>query len=214
MNKGNFIVFDIETSGRNPKAGHEIVKLTASAVNCWNLADHEAGTFDILLKPNNIEAASDKALQVIGNLWQSAQDEGIDPKVGLKEFLNWVDSVNDEQKWISRPILVGHNVVKFDVPFLVHWLQEYKLIDEPEEEGGDLNLPWHILQLDTWPLMFSLFESDPTMISYNLDSCLSKIGLERKTDKHDSTEDVRLNKELFVRYMKFLRECRKRVRTK
>jgi DNA polymerase III alpha subunit (gram-positive type) len=205
-NKRNIIVADCETTGLNPEKGCEIVQLSARAINAWNLEDHHAGCFNIILKPQRPDLAEDGALKVIGpKLWDEAQTNGIDPKVGLQQFMSWCEKVNDGKSAYSKPMICGHNI-GFDLTFLNYWMIQYGLIKNRDD------VPWNYAPLDTMTVCFLLFEADPMVENMKLDTFLKQIGIARSGQFHDSMEDVNLTTQALVRSMKFFRECRKRMR--
>jgi len=210
-NKRNFIIVDTETTGLDPTQGHEIVQLSAKAINAWDLTEHHAGTFNAYIKPQNPELASPEAIEKIGDVWTKATQEGLQPKVVFEEFVKWVESVNDNNNWYSRPTLVAHNM-SFDMKFIEYWFQHYKVLTLNDK--GELDIPWSRITLDTVNILFSIFESDASVSDMKLDTFLEKMGLTRKSDTHDALEDVELLSQIFVRSLKFLRECRKRMRVK
>lgn len=210
-NKRNFIVFDTETTGLDPLSGHEIVQLSAIAINAWNLEIHHAGTFNALIKPQNPEVAEAKAIDVIGDVWTKANEEGLHPKVVFEEFVKWVESVNDNNNWYSRPMMVAHNL-DFDIKFINYWFNKYKILSTNDK--GEIDTPWSKIGIDTMTIFFSMFESDASITDIKLDTILEKLGLARKSADHNALEDVELLSQAFVRSLKFLRECRKRMRVK
>lgn len=206
MNNRNFIVYDTETSGLKPEDGAEIVQLAATAYNAHDLAPHPAGEFHILLKPNFPEKASPDAINIIGeDLWIRAQKEGVDQKIGLQAFCEYVTRVNDSRQWATKPILAGHNL-DFDMNMWEFWAKHYGVI----KDFNKAPYASHI-KLDTMDMMFSLFENDPDVVNYKLDTCLGIFKMKRTGDTHDALEDVRLTGQLFVRYMKFQRLCRQKL---
>ena len=197
-NNRNFIVFDIETSGLDPKAGAEIVQISAVALKYSDYSEIHNGKFDILLKPQRPEKASPEAINVIGEeLWNRAKSDGLHPKVALRKFKEYLDSVNQTKKFWTAPILVGFNINNFDVPFIKHELDAYKIVDINGE------MPWSNLQLDLMPIMFSIFGRDG-LKNNKLDSYAEVLGLARASENHDAAEDVEITREMFQRYMKFM----------
>ena len=203
----NIFLYDTETSGLRPEEGAEIVQIAATAINFWDFKPHHAGNFSILLKPNKPEKASQKAIEVIGlDLWNKAINEGVDHKVGLITFCEWVNNLNDQNKDFTKPYMAGHNLL-FDYNFTVSELKEYKIISHAGEA------PFQEKIIDTWSLAWSLFEGDKTVNNIGLDNLLQLLKIQRSGNVHDAVEDVKLNAVLLERFMKFFRECRKRMST-
>lgn len=197
-NNKNFVVFDLETSGLDPKDGAEIVQISAVALKYSDYSEIENGRFDILIKPQKPEKASPDAIKVIGeDLWNRAKSDGLHPKVGIRKFKEFLDSVNQTKKFWTSPVLVGFNIVNFDIPFLKHQMLEYKIISEKDD------LPWSNMQIDMFPLMFCIFGRDG-LKNNKMDTYAEIIGLKRATANHDAAEDVDITKKMFQRYMNFM----------
>lgn len=198
MNKRHFIVVDTETSGLNPADGCEIVQLSAKALDKNSLTEHYAGRFNVFIKPQRPEKAQQGALNTIGPIWDKACNDGVSPKVALQKFVDWVNSVNETGKSTTRPMLIGHNI-GFDMRFIEAAMSEYKILKSEKDT------PWHFNQIDTCQLTFLLFESDPSMHNYKLDSLLSKMNMGRTTAHHDAMDDVELTAEAFARLQRWIR---------
>lgn len=204
----NYIVIDIETSGRDITKGHEIVQLAARAINIYNLEPSDAGTFNVLIKPRTPDKADATALHVIGDLWTRANKDGLEPKVAYQSFLEYIKKVNPENKWNQKPTLVGYNIAGFDLPFILNSMIQHKCLEVKE---GEVDTPWSIMTMDLMQICMALFDTDYEMNNFKLDSVCEKLGIKRNTDKHDAMEDTDLTTEIFVRCMKFLRAARKRM---
>ena len=197
-NNRNFIVFDIETSGLDPKLGAEIVQISAVALRYSDYTEIENGRFDIIIKPQKPDKASKEAIDVIGkDLWDRANADGLHPKVALRKFKEYIEMINPTKKFWTSPVLVGFNIVNFDIPFVQHQMEEYKILDPGDDK------PWSNMQMDLFPLMFSIFGRDG-LKNNKLDTYANLIGLARSAETHDASEDVDITKQMFQRYMKFM----------
>lgn len=207
----NYLIYDIETSGLYPEKGAEIIQLCAIAVDNRTLEPHSSGSIQLLLKPTN--PIEDEALGVIGtDLWERAIDEGLDAKVGLTRFVEWAKTLNDRKDYFSRCIRVGHNILKFDNPFLEYWLRHYKVCKVNNK--NDLEMPWQFPSMDTEQIMRFVFEPDVDMVRYNLDACAERLSTKAKraTDLHDAFEDVSITAEIFTRAVTMQRRMFKKMR--
>lgn len=203
----NIFLFDLETSGLRPEEGAEIVQIAATAINFWDFKPHHAGSFSIILKPSKPEQASQAALEVIGlDLWKEALANGIDRKVGLTKMCEWIEGLNDQKKDFTKPFMSGHNVL-FDYNFIISELKEQKIIKHAGEA------PFQEKIIDTWSHAWVLFENDKSVTNLGLDNLLQLLKLQRVGNIHDAVEDVKLNAQLLERFMKFFRECRKKMVT-
>lgn len=207
-NNRNFVVFDIETSGLNPETGAEIVQISAVALKYSDYTEIDGGRFDILIKPQKPDLAEKDAINIIGqDLWDRSQREGLHPKVALRKFKEFLDSVNQTKKFWTSPVLVGFNIVNFDIPFVKHQMKEYKIVSDKDD------LPWSNMQVDLFPMMFCIFGRDG-LKNNKLDTYAEIVGLKRSTANHDASEDVNMTKEMFQRYMKFMGKIRNKITTK
>lgn len=205
-NDRHYMVMDTETSGLYPEKGHEIVQLCATAVNCYTLEKHPAGSFSVLIKPQNPDKADPKAIEVIGkDLWDRAQKEGLEPKVAYDRFLKWCANINVKKSFWEKPMFVGFNL-KFDVPFINFMLKKNGLY--PEDE---IKLPWSVNYLDLYHILYVLCETDPDVKNFKLDTFLQLLGLSRASENHDAVEDVQLTADVLIRTLKFFRKLRGRI---
>lgn len=203
MNNRNIISCDTETTGLDPLV-HEVTELAAIALNGWDYQPHHAGKFHVFIRPQKPEIASAKAIQVAKESYEKAMDIGVEPKVAYRHYMEWVDSVNDKQKESTKPMLCGHNVL-YDYNMITENAKRLKLIKTEKD------IPWDYHTIDTWAIMFFLFESDPTVNRFNLDTFLEKLGLARTGKTHGAMEDVELTTQIFQRCMAFFRKASKKM---
>lgn len=203
----HFAVCDTETTGLDPDKGHEIIQIAAKAINYFDLSNHHAGEFSILIKPQRPEKADKEALDVIGPLFERAMKEGVHPKVALEAFIKWFQSLNHQNKILTKPVFVGQHA-KFDIKFIVATLKEHGLFTSEDD------LPWMSnLHFDLQQSSFELFCMDPNIDNLKLDTMLKACGMKERKDKtHDALEDVRLEASYFVRLMKFFRACKNKMK--
>jgi len=197
-NKRNFVVYDIETTGLDPSAGAEIVQIGAIALKYGDYEFHDAGSFEVLIKPEHPEKADENALRVIGDdLWQRALSEGVHPKTGLRKFYRYLEDVNWSGKYWGAPVRVGFNNNSFDDKFIEYWMRHHKIIGQKRDDA-----PWAYFSLDTYPLMFSIFGRD-NLKNNKLDTFAEMLGMARSSETHDAMEDVMITAKMFQRYMRF-----------
>lgn len=199
MNRRNFIIYDLETSGLDFKGGAEIVQISAITANANDYNKCKSiPAFNILIKPQTPDLAEKKAISVIGDkLWSSAQADGLHPKTALRKFKEYMELSNPSGSYMTTPILVGFNICNFDNPFLEHHLEKHKILT------GKNSLPWSNVKIDLMPLMFSVFGRD-NLKNNRLDTYAELLGLRRNSDTHDAEEDTEITYEIFKRYMNFM----------
>ena len=206
----NLIILDVETSGLDPHDGCEIVELYAKAINFTDLQPHHAGTFHALIKPETPEKAQAKALEVIGPLWAKANNEGLQRKAALKQFLTWCERVNDKgaKSMMTKPIFIAYNK-DFDSMFMRAELIRNELI---KKSKFGWEVPWGF-EFDAMGFAYLMFENDPLVSDLKLNTILNRCGMSRDvSDVHSAKEDVELTAEWLVRLLQFCREARRRMK--
>ena len=202
----NYCVFDLETTGLYPEEGAEIVQIGAIAFNHYDYSQHDAGIFEVILKPQFPEKANKEAIKIIGEeLWERANNEGLHPKVGLRAFIDYIDLLNPSGKFWNAPVLVGFNSIRFDEPFLQYWLKHYKIIKNTKE------WPWANTSIDVKCQMSDLFAKD-NLPNRKLDTFLDMLGIPRSTEEHSAIEDVDRTAQIFIRYRKLMERVRKNIK--
>ena len=103
----SYLVFDTETTGLDPRDSR-IVELAALQV----IEGQEPVSFQKLIKwPEPIGA---KCTEITGITQAEVDEKGEDPNVVFEEFYKLLAPKD------SRPLpIVGHNIIKFDIPFLL-----------------------------------------------------------------------------------------------
>jgi DNA polymerase III epsilon subunit-like protein len=199
VNKRNFVVYDIETSGLDYENGAEIVQIAAVTLN---YSDYEVSNtiepFTVIVQPQSPEKTDAKAIEVIGeSLWTNAKENGVHPKTALRKFKEYLAISNPSENSWNYPIVVGFNNTGFDDKFVEYWMRKYKIIN------GRNDCPWSNIKLDMMPLMFSIFGRD-NLKNNRLDTYAELLGMKRTSDTHDALEDVLITAEMFKRYMSFM----------
>jgi DNA polymerase III alpha subunit (gram-positive type) len=186
-------VFDIETTSlfsRNhtykPKGSKEAVQGNGAIVeiafspfdeNLNDLPEYDSG---IIAVPEDriIEQA---ALNVNGITREQIKN-GKDPKIVANELKDYFKGL---AKTASKIILVGHNIDKFDIPYLDDFMETQKI------DLSKLVNPNHIF--DTmWRSRERWVESEG---GYNLIACLNNIGV-TLVQSHRAMPDTRATKKL------------------
>jgi DNA polymerase III alpha subunit (gram-positive type) len=174
-----FLTFDIETGGLLPEK-HAILEIAFCPFdNEFNeLPEHTTG----IIKPTSREI-DQRALDANG-ITREQINNGITEKeafIKLEEYLKKLKRGKD------LPIPCGHNIDKFDLPFLFLWFQE-----QGKDLGKYINLDYTI---DT---MWRSRETWTEQVNYKLGTCCQSAGISLM-DAHRAINDTRANKEL-VKY--------------
>lgn len=111
----DYLVLDVETTGFS-SVNNRIASVGFCAVrDCEIVNDiHSDRSANIILKwPHEVFVGAEGAIAIHGIDYTKSQEKGIDPKEAmhiLSDALNWARA-NDMR-------IVGHNLLKFDMPFL------------------------------------------------------------------------------------------------
>lgn len=208
MNNNTYIVWDTETTGLHI-GYHEVIQIAAKAYNPKTLEPIPNGEFQIFLKPDHPEHAEEYVVNnVIGkDVFEKVKKDGIDQRVGWKAFFDWCKTFNKTGHGSNKPIPVGHNMPGFDMLWAHDAVVRYKYGKSSED------LPLSNRALDTWAMFFSLYESDPEVKSYSMDSLVTVTGgAARSKKEHDAMEDVRICGDRFVRFMKMYRTVKTKLK--
>lgn len=209
----NHCLCDTETTGLYPGLGFtdengkkiysgEIIQLAAVGIDGASLEKHSAGTFYALIKPQNPEFASQQAIAVVGEQhFNDACTNGLDPKTAFLEFDSWCRKLWHTKHVSSRPFFTAFNS-GFDRRMLSWAFHHYGIVEYDDAD----NYAWGT-EFDLMNLAYILWESDPSMANFKLDTVLEKLGMKRSGGLHGALEDVLLSAEFLQRAQKFIREA-------
>lgn len=186
----NYIVYDLETGGFNSEK-EAITEIALIAINGRTLK--EQGRYTTFIKPYGNLGYSQQALDVTG-ITMDMINSGKDAKVVAKEVADFIKAQGTGLN--KKPILCGHNIKKFDNPFLSKLLGLYK---------KDL---WKLINaeiMDTmwWSRMRTPFDSDD-FGKHSLPDACSRDGVE-VIDAHRAMNDTAANAALVIKYLQHLR---------
>ena len=186
----NYIVYDLETGGFS-KEKHAITEIAMIAINGRTL--EEIGRYESFIRPYASLGYDQQALNVTG-ITMEMINSGKDAKVVAKEVSDFIKDTGTGMN--KKPILCGHNIKKFDNPFLSDFLKFHK---------KDL---WKLINteiMDTmwWSRMKTPFDDDE-FGKHNLPDACSRQGIE-VIDAHRAMNDTAANASLVIAYLKSLR---------
>ena len=182
----SIITFDLETSGLKPDKNC-ILEIACSAMDqdLNDIGDFESG----ILKQYGDREITQGALQANG-ITMDQIESGID---GSKALHNLIVYFKSMQQGRNKPILAGHNIKKFDIPFLSDFFQFYR-----DDLAKYVNLDFEI---DTmWWARLKYKESQ----NYKLGTCCEMEGIEL-VDAHRALNDTLSNKNLVREYLRSLK---------
>ena len=164
-----FVVFDIETTGLDYRMGNQVIELAAQKIVDHKIVDQ----FHFLINPT--VPIEDGAYNVHGlsNLFLSTQG-----KLAQEVFPQFLDFTKDT-------ILVGHNILNFDIPFLNNDLK--RLSFSPLEN----------LVVDTLIMARKIL---PSLPNHKLGTVATHFGVD-PTGAHRAMVDVEMNKKVFLKML-------------
>lgn len=176
--KGECIMFDIETTGLSRDS--DIVQLSAF---------DGITEFNVYIRPNQPISKYATAISGItfsfekNTVYYNGREvESTDLRLGLLKFFEHLQSH-------ANPILVGHNIMSYDIPVLCHKLHECSMLSE-------------FIQCvygcaDTLKLAHKLYKKED--VGNYKQSNLVNILLGKSYAAHNSLEDVKILHELFTK---------------
>ena len=166
MQNKPFVFLDLETTGLNPSI-HEVIEIGAIMVEGISL--QPLSTFNMKVKPEHIETASDRALQINGYNKEAWQDAKSLQEV-VEQFHQWVGSE-------SNAVIVAQNVC-FDYQFLKAAFDTY-----------ELPFPFDYHKLDVASMAWITL---PNAESLSLSKIAKSIGLEEEPAIHRALYGAKL----------------------
>lgn len=204
MNYNDYVVFDLETSGKDTKTA-QIVQIGATVIHGRKLTIKTGSEFNLLCKPlygeeaakAGLEELSDGAIKVHGKTHEMLADQPPVETV-LKAFLSFVKGHNFKgTKW-SAPIACGYNIAGYDIPILKREFEKLKL-----------EWPFHpIYYLDMMQQSFVLFENNTDVSSLSADNLIRNYMGYRDPEGmsgHDALADVVMTAEYAIKYLNMMR---------
>lgn len=187
----NKLFFDLETSSLSPHDGN-ILQIGFIFEGNGLLVEEEW-----MLKKDIV--VSEKTTQLTG-ITQNDVDKGYEPQRIFARIKNFMEEAD---------VIIGHNILKFDIPFLRHRIKENLPVQ--------LLLKEDVVLVDTAILVKGYFggykvRGDETLehyqnwlkdlriygLKYNLDLCILRFRLEiEKGVRHSALTDIKYTKQLY-----------------
>ena len=189
--KINYIVYDLETGGFSAEK-NPITEVAMIAIDGETL--EETSRYTTFVQPYLNLEYDPQALKATGidmNMIMS----GKDAKVVSREVSNFITSQGTGLN--KKPILCGHNIIKFDNPFL------YKLLNLTKKDLYSIINKDIFIDTMWWSRLKTPVDSD-SFGKHNLTSACNREGIEL-VDAHRAMNDTSANARLVVSYLQNLR---------
>ena len=186
----NYICFDLETGGLDAQKN----PITEFAMIVYKQENfEELFRFECFVKPYDNLVLEKEALYHTGITLEMLENNGIE----IDELVELVKEVfqqfTEGKKIKYKPILVGHNIAKFDTGFL-----EYAF------NRNGLNLHDYIEHYKEDTLFIARTKWCGVINKFNLTACCEQAGIQL-IDAHRAMNDVEANKQLHEYLIKSLR---------
>jgi len=187
----DYICFDIETGGLDENK-NPITEFAMIVYNCETF--EEKFRFETFVKPYDNLLLEEAALKHTGINREMLKD-GIE----IEELVNLLVEVfktftYGSARFKYKPVMVGHNISKFDIPFLEYAFNRQKM-----------NLHEFIEHYKEDTLFLGRTKWVGKMNKFNLGACCKAAGIEL-VDAHRAMNDVEANKQLHEYLVKTLRQ--------
>jgi len=206
MKVANIVIWDLETGGLKAER-NAVAEIAMIAINSVTL--DEIGRYEAIIAPYKqldgtpVEYVQ-KALDYNG-LTMRRIEAGKDAKIVAKEIQQFLKQHSIPLRHGNgKPIPAGHNIAKFDIPFLKHFLAIHKI------KYGDLFQEW---PLDTLWMTRLRWPQDGDILNHQLGTACEKAGIEL-IDAHRAINDVEANTELLRYFLKSMRSNAVNVQSK
>lgn len=186
----SIVVFDLETSGLSSDK-NQILEIACCPIDLElnNLKEYESG----IIKPYDSREINDGALNANGITIQQINN-GREQKEAFQELCEYLSKLSSGRNKVH---LAGHNIKKFDIPFLQNW---FDLNKTDISKFIDLSF-----SIDTmWFARLKWLES----ANYKLGTCCENCNIELN-DAHRAIFDTRANRDLVKDFIRSLRSDKK-----
>lgn len=198
--QANYIVYDLETSGL--KVGtHGVMELAMMAIDSVTL--EEIARYETLIAPYPIMFEDEEgneafkeyevnqvALDINGLTMKKIETSGKPAKEVIKEIEEFVKKCKAGSK---KPVLVGHNIIKFDNPHLANFFMSNK-----KDPGKLFDSNYFV---DTQQESHKMFPEATGRGENTLSKLCERFGVD-KFDAHSAMPDVVANAAVFVKILK------------
>lgn len=210
MNNRKIVVYDLETTSKNPLKA-DPVEIAAMVIDPFSLKLVPDSQFEIKLQPtpesidvDTLEWHAKKdglTTQEVRDKWNTY----IPQKQGWQQFCSYLDKyhTNFERSDWTAPIPAGFNIVNFDNIIVRRLADKYK----------NSYLFNKVHKLDLFDMLFQWFEGRKEIKKYNFDYYRDFFGLSH-AGAHSAIVDVEQTSQLIIKVMKLHRSVGAKVQFK
>lgn len=219
LNNGrDYIVFDFETTGKNPY-GCQLTQISAVVIHGKKLTLQPGGVFDIEVRPEfddekAIKAGFDPVEQEALDITRKTREQlekAVGPKEAWTQFANFISKYNMKGSPYFAPIPVGYNIINYDLPIVNRYCQ---MFGPKDDKTGRQKLFHSIYKVDMMDILYSWFEDDDRVQKLNMGYLRDFFGFseESKANAHNALSDVVDTANIFVKFMKLHRRQNEKIK--
>lgn len=203
MSRSDLIVWDLETTGRNPNTC-QVTQIAAIALDGRNLK--VKGEFNSEVQPLYFD--DDEA---IANGWgpieagalkvtnKNIEDLKKAPALNVvwPKFVQFIEKYNYSKTSWTAPVSCGYNIINYDSVILNRLCEMYGPYDKARKEQ---KLFHPIFKIDMMDNMYMWTENDPTVKSISMDNLRKRMGMSSE-NAHDALQDVRDTANILIKFL-------------
>ena len=215
MNNRDLIIFDFETSGRNPDRC-QITQVAAIAIHARKLEIQPGGVFESKMRcivddEKCIAAGFDPVEQGALDVTRKTREEiakGPLPKTVWKKFTEFVNKFNYKGTSWYAPIACGYNINGYDMPIVDRYCKMYGPWDEKKDQQKLFN---PIFTMDLMQHMYCWFENNSDVKRYGMDYMRDYFGMP-SDNAHDALQDVKDTANILIKFLLMQRSLSKKIK--
>lgn len=215
MNYRDIIVFDFETTGRNPHKCQP-TQIAAVAIHARKLELQPGGVFESKIRcivddekaiKAGFDPVEEKALEVTRKT-RAEISKGPLPKTVWKKFGNFVNKYNYKGTSWYAPIAAGYNINSYDMPIVNRMCKAFDPWDDKKQEQKLFN---PIFTMDVMQHVYCWFEDNADVTGYGMDFMRDYFGMP-KDNAHDALQDVKDTANILIKFLKLQRSLSKKIK--
>lgn len=215
MNHRDIIVFDFETTGRNPLKCQP-TQIAAVAIHARKLTIQPGGVFESSIRcivddekaiAAGFDPVEDGALEVTRKT-RDQISKGPSPKVVWQKFAQFCDKFNFNKTPFSAPIAAGYNINSYDMPIVQRMCEMYGPVDEKTSRQKLFN---PIFSMDLMQHIYCWFENNADVKGYSMDYLRDYFGMSSEKS-HDALQDVKDTANILIRFLVMQRNLSKKIK--
>ena len=192
-----YIVFDLETGGfnseKNPIIEAAFVPVVMNNKNEFSIKK-DLSVSSLIKSYSDDLIITEESLEVNKIKRKDIKKKGKELKDVVGDFMNLCESLNPKNPSKTRPILVGHNIDEFDIPFLekacgIVGVELYRYVSKQT--------------LDTLTLMDFMMAGVGRIDSHSLPNLCKHFKIKNR-NAHRAYDDTIANAELFIKISKIM----------